>query len=75
MGLDRIIQRYKARCIVKKFQQQEGIDYNKIFASVVKPRSYNAIFTISTSQDWEIEQIDVRTAFLDGRITENIYVY
>ncbi len=74
-GLDRVIQRYKAWCIVKKFQQQEAIDYNKIFASVVKPRSYNAIFTISTSQDWEIEQIDVRTAFLDGRITENIYVY
>lgn len=74
-GPDGVIQRYKARWVVKRFQQREGIDYNETFASVEKPRSHKAIFAIAATRDWEIEQIDVKTAYLYGRVTENIYVY
>ena len=68
------ILRYKARWVVRGFEQREGIDYNETFASVVKPMSYKAIFAIAAANDWEIHQMDVKTAFLYGRVDEEIYV-
>ena len=68
------ILRYKARWVVRGFEQREGIDYNETFASVVKPMSYKAIFAIAAANDWEIHHMDVKTAFLYGRVDEEIYV-
>jgi len=68
------ILRYKARWVVRGFEQEEGIDYNETFASVVKPMSYKALFAIAAALDLEIEQMDVKTAFLYGLIDEEIYV-
>lgn len=58
------ITRYKARWVVRGFQQPEGIEYHETFASVVKPTSYRAIFAIAVARDWEVHQKDVKTAFL-----------
>ncbi|KAG6998837.1 Retrovirus-related Pol polyprotein from transposon TNT [Fusarium oxysporum f. sp. conglutinans] len=60
--------------MVRGFEQQEGIDYNETFASVVKPMTYKAIFAIAAALDLELEQMDVKTAFLYGKIDEEIYV-
>ena len=68
------IVRWKARWVVCGFEQQEGIDYNETFASVVKPMSYKAMFAIAAALDLEIHQMDVKTAFLYGDIDEEIYV-
>ena len=69
------ILRHKARWVIKGFfQQQEGTDYFETFASVVKPMSYKAIFAIAASLDWELEQMDVKTAFLYGNIDTAIYM-
>jgi hypothetical protein len=68
------ILRYKARWVVRGFEQEEGIDYGETFASVVKPMSYKALFAIAAALDLDIEQIDVKTAFLYGDIDEEIYV-
>lgn len=68
------ITRYKARWVVRGFEQREGIDYHETFASVVKPMSYKALFAIVAAKDWELEQMDVKTAFLYGDIDEEIYV-
>ena len=68
------ILRYKARWVVRGFEQEEGIDYNETFASVVKPMSYKALFAIAAALDLEIEQMDVKTAFLYGLVDEEIYV-
>ena len=68
------ITRFKARWVVKGFQQREGIDYNQTFASVVKPMSYKSIFAIAAARDWEIEQMDVQTAFLYGDMNEQTYI-
>jgi hypothetical protein len=59
--------------VVRGFEQQEGIDYNETFASVIKPMTYEAIFAIAAALDLELEQMDVKTAFLYGKIDE-IYV-
>jgi Reverse transcriptase (RNA-dependent DNA polymerase) len=68
------ILRYKARWVVKGYEQIQGVDYDQTFASVVKPMSYKALFAIAASLDLEIEQMDVKTAFLYGAVEEDIYV-
>lgn len=68
------ILRYKARWVIRGFEQREGIDYNETFLSVVKPMSYRALFAIAAAQDLEIEQMDVKTAFLYGEIDEEVYI-
>jgi hypothetical protein len=68
------ILRYKARWVIRGFEQREGIDLHETFASVVKPMSYKAIFALAAAYDWEIEQMDVKTAFLYGEIDTEIYV-
>jgi hypothetical protein len=59
---------------VRGFTQEEGIDYDETFASVVKPMSYKALFAIGAALGLEIEQMDVKTAFLYGDIDHEIYV-
>jgi hypothetical protein len=73
-GIDGSITRYKARWVVRGFEQEEGVDYHETFASVVKPMSYKALFAIAAAKDWEIEQMDVITAFLYGQVEEDIYI-
>ena len=68
------ILRYKARWVVRGFQQREGIDYAENFASVVKPMSYKAIFALAAAKNWEVHQMDVKTAFLYGLIEGEVYV-
>ena len=66
--------RYNARRVVKGYEQQQGIDYQETSASVVKPMSYKALFAIAAAFDLEIEQIDVKAAFLYGPIQGDIFV-
>ena len=68
------ITRYKARWVVRGFEQRYGIDFNETFAAVVKPMTYKAIFSIAAMNDWDVEQMDVKTAFLYGPIDEAVYV-
>jgi hypothetical protein len=66
--------RHKCRWVVRGFTQEEGVDYDETFASVVKPMSYKALLAIAAALDLEIEQMDVKTAFLYGNIDHEIYV-
>jgi hypothetical protein len=66
--------RHKGRWVVRGFTQEEGVDYDETFASVVKPMSYKALLAIAAALDLEIEQMDVKTAFLYGYIDHEIYV-
>lgn len=71
---DGSVQKYKARWVVRGFEQIEGSDYAETFAAVVKPMSYKALFAIAAAMDYEIEQMDVKTAFLYGKVEEEVYV-
>lgn len=68
------VARYKARWVVRGFEQREGIDFNETFASVVKLMSYKAIFVLTAALNWELEQMDVKIVFLYGNVEEVIYV-
>ena len=60
--------------MVRGFEKEEGFDYHKTFATMVKPMSYKALFAIISALDLEIEQLDIRTAFLYKTIDEKIFV-
>ncbi|KAJ4721959.1 Retrovirus-related Pol polyprotein from transposon TNT 1-94 [Melia azedarach] len=66
--------RYKARLVVKGFGQRKGIDFGDIFSPVVKMTSIRAVFGLAASFNLEIEQMDVKTAFLHGDLEEEIYM-
>ena len=68
------IVKYKSRWVVKGFQQEEGFNYTDTFACVVKPMSYKILFSIAASMNLEIEQMDVKTAFLNSPIYEDVYI-
>ena len=66
--------RFKARLVGKGYAQVEGIDYNEIFAPVVKHVSIRIMLSIVVNYDLELEQLDVKTAFLHGVLDEKIYM-
>ena len=65
---------FKARCVVKGYLQQYGVDFNQTFAAVVKPMVFRVFFAIAIFYDLDIDQMDVKTAFLYGLIDQLIYV-
>jgi hypothetical protein len=66
--------RYKARWVAKGYLQRHGIDFDQIWASVVKLMIYKVLFAYAVANQWHIRQGDVKTAFLNGEITEEVYV-
>ena len=66
--------RYKARLVVKGFSQKKGIDFDEIFSPVVKMSSIRVILGLAASLDLEVQQMDVKTAFLHGDLDKEIYM-
>ena len=67
--------RFKARLVAKGFTQKEGVDYNEIFSSVVKYTTIRVMLALVAYFDWELEQLDVKTAFLHGDLDEKIFMF
>ena len=66
--------RYKARLVVKGFQQKEGIDYTEIFSPVVKMSTIKLVLGMVATKNFYLEQLYVKTAFLHGDLEEDIYM-
>ena len=66
--------RYKARLVAKGFSQMKGMEYDQIFAPVVRHTSIRVLLEIVAIHDLELEQLDVKTAFLHGDLDEDIYM-
>jgi len=73
-GPDGSILKHKARIIAQGFTQVEGIDFNQTFAPVAKFSSLCTIFALAAEHDLKVHQMDVKAAYLNADLKEEIYM-
>ena len=66
--------RYKGRLVVRGFEQREGLDYQETFAPVAKFPALRVLLALAAHFDWEINHMDVKTAFLYPELKETVYM-
>ena len=72
--MDSNIVTYKARLVAKGFTQRQGIDYEETFSPVAMLKSICILLAIVAYNDYEIWQMDIKTVFLNGMLSEEVYM-
>jgi hypothetical protein len=72
--MDGNVHTYKARLVAKGYTQRFGIDYDETFSPVADIRAIRILLAIAAFYDFEIWQMDVKTAFLNGYLDEEVYM-
>ena len=60
--------------VAKCYSQREGIDYVETFALVAKLNTIRMMIALSTKHHWSLHQLDVKSAFLNGELKEEVYL-
>ncbi|KAG8492662.1 hypothetical protein CXB51_010306 [Gossypium anomalum] len=71
---DGSLNKLKARLVVKGFSQKYGLDYMETFAPVARLDTIRLLIALATQKQWKIHQLDVKSAFLNGFLEEEIYI-
>ena len=71
---DGSVEKYKECFVEKWFSQKEGIDYEETFAPVARYSSIHTIISLVAEMGWHVHQMDIKTAFLNGVIEEEVYI-
>jgi len=66
------LDKHKARLVAKGFAQKEGVDYEETFSPTTKWATIWTLFALAAQNDWNVHQMDVKTAFLNGDLKENV---
>ena len=66
--------RHKTRLVAKRYSQREKVNYTEVFSPIIRHTSIRNLLSIVAAQDLELEQMDVKMAFLHSHLEENIYM-
>ena len=70
----REIDKFKARLVVKGYNQKYGVDYQEIFAPVARQNTIRLVISLAAQNSWPIFQLDVKSAFLNGELIKQVYI-
>lgn len=68
------IVKHKARLVVKGYAQVHGVDYDEVFAPVARMETVRLLLALAAQGEWEVLHMDVKSAFLNGDLKEDVYV-
>ncbi|KAL8127878.1 hypothetical protein AgCh_014720 [Apium graveolens] len=68
------VTKHKARLVAKEYAQEHGIDYEEVYAPVTRLETIRLLLALSAKRNWQVHHLDVKTAFLNGEINEDVYV-
>ena len=68
------VDRFKACLVARGFTQEYEIDYEEIFAPVARLSSVRTLIAVSAARKWPLFQMDVKNAFLNGELLEEVYI-
>jgi hypothetical protein len=69
------IVKHKARLVARGFVQRECIDFDDIFAPVARMESVRLLFALAAQDGWHVHHMDVKLAFLNGDLKEEVYMH
>ena len=68
------VDKFKARLVAKGYKQEFGVDYKEVFAPIVRLDTIRLVIALAAQNSWIIFQLDVKSAFLNGELKEEVYM-
>src|SRR6266540_3108322 len=70
-----VVIKHKARLVAKGYAQRQGVDFDEVFAPVARMETVRLLLALAAHSGWRVHHMDVKTAFLNGDLAEEVYVH